>query len=514
MDSRPADPGVAVGVLMELVSNLALGFSVALTPANVLYCLVGAVIGTLVGVLPGIGPIATLSMLLPITFHLPPVSALIMLAGIYYGAQYGGSTTAILVNLPGEASSVVTCMDGYQMARQGRAGSALAVAALASLFAGCVGTLILAGFAPPLARAALQFGPAEYFSLMVLGLVMAIVLAQGGLATAFGMIALGVLLGLAGSDVNTGAERLTFGLIELADGIDFVPLAMGLYAIPEIVRNLEQPEHRSVLTEKIQRLWPTGDDFRRSWPAAVRGTAVGSALGVLPGSGSMLSSFSAYMLEKQVSQRPGEFGKGAVEGVAAPEASNNAHAQTSFIPLLTLGIPANAVMALMAGAMTTHGIQPGPQVMGTRPDLFWGMIASMWIGNLLLVVINLPLIRMWVALLQVPYRLLYLAILAFCCVGVYSLNNSTFDVLMLIVFSLMGYAFMKWRLDPAPLLLAFILGRLIEENLRKAMLISNGDPAVFVTRPLSLVLLLAALAMIVLVLLPKVRRRRDEALQE
>jgi putative tricarboxylic transport membrane protein len=499
---------------MELFSNLLLGFGVALTPINLIYCLIGALVGTLIGVLPGIGPIATLSMLLPITFHLPPISALIMLAGIYYGAQYGGSTTAILVNLPGEASSVVTCIDGYQMARQGRAGSALAVAALGSLFAGCVATLLLAAFAPPLARWALLFGPADYFSLMVLGLVMAVVLAQGSLVTAFGMIALGILLGLVGSDVTSGAERLTFGLIDLSEGVDFVPLAMGIYAIPEIVRNLERPEQRTVLSEKVHGLWPTREDFRRAWPATLRGTAIGSALGILPGSGSMLASFSAYMLEKQVSRRPEEFGKGAVEGVAAPESANNAHAQTSFIPLLTLGIPANAVMALMAGAMTIQGIRPGPEVMTSRPDLFWGVIASMWVGNLMLVIINLPLIQIWVALLKVPYRLLYLAILAFCCVGVYSVHNSAFEVLELIVFGVMGYAFSKWKLEPAPLLLAFILGPMLEENLRRAMLVANGDSSVFVTRPISLVLLLVALGMIILFALPRVRRRRDEALQE
>jgi TctA family transporter len=499
---------------MEILPNLALGFDVAFTPLNILYCLAGVLIGTLIGVLPGIGPVATLSMLLPITFHLPPVSALIMLAGIYYGAQYGGSTTAILVNLPGEASSVVTCLDGYQMARQGRAGAALAVAALGSLFAGCVATLILVLFAPPLASAALIFGPAEYFSLMALGLVTAVVLAQGALLKAFGMIALGILLGAVGSDVNTGAERLTFGLIELSEGIGFVPLAMGLFAIPEIIRNLEHTEERTVLTEKIHGLWPSRDDFRRSWPAVLRGTAVGSVLGILPGSGSLLSSFSAYMLEKHISRRPQEFGRGAVEGVAAPESANNASAQTSFIPLLTLGIPANAVMALMAGAMTIQGIQPGPQVLSSRPDLFWGMIVSMWLGNLMLVVINLPLIQIWVTLLKVPYRLLYLFILGFCCVGVYSLNNSTVDIFMLIVFGIAGYAFSKWKLEPAPLLLAFVLGPLIEENLRRALLISNGDPSVFVTRPLSLALLLVAACMVVIVTLPKVRRQRDEALQE
>jgi putative tricarboxylic transport membrane protein len=499
---------------MELFANLAVGFDVALTPINIVYCLIGALIGTVIGVLPGIGPVATLSMLLPITFHLPPVSALIMLAGIYYGAQYGGSTTAILVHLPGEASSVITCLDGYQMARNGRAGAALTVAALGSLFAGLVATLVLVLFAPPLARAALIFGPAEYFSLMTLGLVTAVVLAQGGLLKAFGMIALGVLLGAVGSDVNTGTVRLTFGLVELTEGIGFVPLAMGLFAIPEIIRNLERPEERSVLLEKIQGLWPTREEFRRSVPAVVRGTGVGSLLGILPGSGSLLSSFTAYSLEKYLSKRPEEFGKGAIEGLAAPEAANNASAQTSFIPLLTLGIPSNAVMALMAGAMTIQGVQPGPQVMTARPDLFWGLIVSMLVGNVMLVVINLPLIQVWITLLKVPYRVLYLCILAFCCVGVYSLNYSSFDILLLIIFAIGGYAFAKWDLEPAPLLLAFILGPLIEENLRRALLISGGDLSVFVTRPLSLGILLVAGLMVVLVGLPKIRKRRDEALQE
>jgi TctA family transporter len=499
---------------MELFSNLAVGFNIALTPTNIVYCLIGALIGTLIGVLPGIGPVATLSMLLPITFHLPPVSALIMLAGIYYGAQYGGSTTAILVRLPGEASSVITCLDGYQMARKGRAGAALAVAALGSLFAGIVATLLLVLFAPPLARAALIFGPAEYFSLMTLGLVMAVVLAQGTLLKAFGMIALGMLLGAVGSDVNTGTARLTLGLVELSEGIGFVPLAMGLFAIPEIIRNLERPEERGVVLEKIQGLWPTREELRRSLPAVLRGTGVGSVLGILPGSGSLLSAFTAYTLEKYLSRRPEEFGKGAVEGLAAPESANNASAQTSFIPLLTLGIPSNAVMALMAGAMTIQGIQPGPQVMTARPDLFWGLIVSMLIGNLMLVVINLPLIQIWVTLLKVPYRVLYLFILAFCCVGVYSLNNSSFDILLLIIFAIAGYAFAKWKLEPAPLLLAFILGPLIEENLRRALLISGGDPSVFVTRPLSLGLLLVAGLMVVLVGLPRIRKRRDEAVQQ
>ncbi len=499
---------------MDVFDNLMLGFGVALTPGNLMYCLIGALIGTLIGVLPGIGPVATVAMLLPITFYLPPVSALIMLAGIYYGAQYGGSTTAILVNLPGESSSVVTCLDGYQMARQGRAGAVLAVAALGSVFAGTVATLLLAMFAPPMAEVALLFGPAEYFALMVLGLVAAVVLAQGSLVKALSMIFLGLLLGSVGTDVNTGAQRLTFGIPELADGIGFVPLAMGLFAVAEIIKNLESPEKRAVLTAKITGLWPTRDDFRRAWPAVLRGTSLGSLLGILPGGGALLASFAAYTVEKRIAKDPSRFGKGAVEGVAAPESANNAGAQTSFIPLLTLGIPSNAVMALMAGAMTIHGIQPGPQVMTSRPDMFWGMISSMFIGNVMLVIINLPLIRIWVTLLKVPYRILYPAILVFCCIGVYSLNNSMFEVLMLVGFGFLGYTFLKFGCEPAPLLLAFILGPLMEENLRRAMLLSRGDPMVFVSRPISATLLAVAVLLLVIVLLPMVRRRREEAFKE
>ena len=497
---------------MDTFANLLLGLSVAVSPLNLFYCLIGALIGTLVGVLPGLGVVATLSMLLPITLHLPPVAALIMLAGIYYGAQYGGSTTSILVNLPGESTSVVTCLDGYQMARQGRAGAALATAALGSFFAGIVATGILVLFAPPLVKAALLFGPAEYLSLMVLGLVTAVVLAHGSLLKALAMIVLGLLLGSIGTDVNTGMERMTFGITELADGVGFVPLSMGLFAVAEIIRNLEKPEDRTVLGQRISRLWPTREDFRRATPAVLRGTAVGSMLGILPGSGAILASFSAYMIEKKVSRTPEAFGRGAIEGVAAPEAANNAAAQTSFIPLLTLGIPSNAVMALMAGAMTIQGIQPGPQVMSARPDLVWGMIISMLLGNLMLLVINLPLIRIWVALLKIPYRILYLGILAFCCVGTYTLNNSAFEVGLLIVFGFMGYVLAKLECEPAPLLLAYILGPLMEENLRRAMLLSGGDPSTFLTRPISLGLLLFAGLMVVLALVPGLRRKRDQAL--
>jgi putative tricarboxylic transport membrane protein len=499
---------------MELLANLHLGFGVALTLQNILYCFIGVVLGTLIGVLPGIGPVATIAMLLPATFSLPPVSALIMLAGIYYGAQYGGSTTAILVNIPGESSSVVTCLDGYAMARQGRAGPALAIAAIGSFFAGTVSTLMLAMFAPPLAEIAFQFGPAEYFSLMVLGLVAAIVLARGSLIKAIAMIILGLLLGLVGADTNTGQFRFTFGLPQLADGIGFVVVAMGLFGFSEIIVNLERRAKREVVMAQIDTLMPTRADFAASWKAVLRGTGIGALLGILPGGGAVLGSFAAYTLEKKIAKDPSRFGNGAIEGVAAPESANNAGAQTSFIPLLTLGIPSNAVMALMVGAMTIHGIIPGPQVMTERPELFWGMIASMWIGNLLLVILNLPLIGIWVKLLSVPYRILYPAILLFCCVGVYSLNNSAVDVGLALFFGLLGYLFIKLDCEPAPLLLGFVLGPMMEDNLRRAMLLSRGNAGIFFSRPLSLGLLVAALALLIVVVLPAVRKKREEAFQD
>jgi len=495
--------------MLDVLANFGHGLAIAATPENLAYCFVGTLIGTLIGVLPGLGPVATVAMLLPVTFHLPAVSALIMLAGIYYGAQYGSSTTAILVNLPGENSSVVTCLDGYQMALQGRAGPALAVAALGSLFAGIAATFFIALFAPPLAEIGLMFGPAEYFSLMLLGLLAAVVLAQGSLLKALGMIALGLLLSMVGVDVGSGVPRMTMGVIPLNDGIGFVPLAMGLFAVAEVIKNLERREQRSVLPGKITHLWPSREDFRRAFPAALRGTALGSMLGLLPGGGAMLSSFGSYSLEKRLSSEPERFGKGAVEGVAGPESANNAGAQTSFIPLLTLGIPSNAVIALMAGAMMIHGIQPGPQVMTSNPDLFWGVIASMLIGNFMLVVINLPLIGVWVWLLRAPYRMFYPFLLAICCIGVYSLNNSTFDVFALVVFGVLGYAFLKLGCEPAPLLLAFVLGPLMEENLRRALVFSRGDPTTFVTRPISLALLLLAALLFLVIVLPFMRQLRS-----
>ncbi len=499
---------------MEMYNNLLLGFTVALSPFNVFMCLIGVLLGTLIGVLPGVGPVATIAMLLPITFNLSPIGALIMLAGIYYGAQYGGSTTAILVNLPGESSSVVTCLDGYQMARRGRAGPALATAALASFFAGCVSTLIVAMFAPPLAEVALKFGPSEYFSLMVLGLVAAVVLASGSLIKAIAMVLLGLLLGLVGTDVNSGVLRFAFGVSELADGIGFVTVAMGMFGLAEIIANLEQKEHREVFTSKVTNLWPTKEDFKRIWAPILRGTFLGSALGILPGGGALLASFGAYTLEKKVSKNAHEFGKGAIEGVAAPEAANNAGAQTSFIPLLTLGIPSNAVMALMIGAMMIQGIAPGPQVMTERPQLFWGMIASMWLGNLMLIVLNLPLIGMWIKLLTVPYRILYPAILVFMAIGVFSLSNNPFDVFLMAAFGLLGYICVKLECEPAPLILGFILGPLMEENLRRAMLLSRGDPMVFLQKPISAAFIIASVVLLVVISLPFLRKKREEAFHE
>jgi putative tricarboxylic transport membrane protein len=501
--------------MTDLLANLALGFSVAASPANLGFCLLGALVGTLVGVLPGIGTVATVAMLLPITFGLPPVGALIMLAGIYYGAQYGGSTTSILVNIPGEATSVVTCLDGHQMARQGRAGAALSIAAIGSFFAGCVSTVLVAALGVPLTGLALLFGPAEYFSLMLLGLIFAVVLAKGSVLKSIAMVLTGLLLSMVGSDLETGAGRMTFNIAELFDGIGFTNVAMGLFGFAEIIRNLEMSqESREIVKAKISGLMPTRKDLIDSSGAIVRGTILGSILGILPGGGAVVASFAAYTFEKRISKHPERFGRGAIQGVAAPESANNAAAQTSFIPLLTLGIPPNAVMALMVGAMTIHGIVPGPQVMTKQPELFWGMIASMWIGNLMLIIINLPLVGIWVSLLRVPYRLLYPSIIVFCCIGIYSINNSPTDVVIAAIFGLVGYWLVKHDFEPAPLVLAFVLGPLMEENLRRAMLIARGDPTVFLTRPISCGLILVATFMLVLAMLPMMRKRRDEVFVE
>jgi len=498
----------------DLLSNLQLGFSVALTLQNVLLAFTGCLVGTLVGVLPGVGPIATITMLLPVTFGMEPVSALIMLAGIYYGAQYGGSTSAILVNIPGEVTAVVTTLDGHQMAKQGRAGVALGIAAMGSFFAGTVATLVIASLATPLTRVALIFGPAEYFSLMVTGLVFAVVLARGSIPKAMGMLLLGLLLSTVGTDLETGAERMTFGWAAIADGVDFAVLAMGIFGFAEVIRNLDVSEKRDVVRAPIGRLLPSAEDLKRSVGPVLRGSAVGASLGILPGNGAVLGPFASYTLEKKLAKDSRRFGRGAIEGVAGPESANNAGAQTSFIPLLTLGIPPNAVMALMVGAMTIHGIVPGPLVMTRNPQLFWGLIASMWIGNLMLLVINLPLIGLRVRCLRVPYRLMVPAILLFSCIGIYSVNNSATDVILTAAFALFGYALVKLGFEPAPLLLGYVLGRLMEENLRRALAIARGDLATFVQRPVSAALLAVAAVVLAVAVAPAVRRRREEVFQE
>jgi TctA family transporter len=499
---------------MELIDHLGLGFETALTFNNLFYCFLGVLLGTLIGVLPGIGPTATIAMLLPITFALSPVTSLIMLAGIYYGAQYGGSTTAILINLPGESSSAVTAIDGYQMARQGRAGPALAAAALGSFFAGSVATLVLATAAPALAEVALEFGPAEYFSLMVLGLVSSVALAHGSVVKALGMIVLGLLLGLVGVDVNSGSPRFTLGFPELYDGINFVAVAVGVFGIAEILRNLETEQDREVAVRRVTNILPSWGDLKAMAAPVVRGTVLGSALGVLPGGGAILSSFAAYTVEKKLSKTPERFGKGAIEGVAAPESANNAGAQTSFIPMLTLGIPANPVMALMIGALIIQGITPGPNVATDEPALFWGVIVSMWIGNLMLVLLNLPLIGVWVRLLKIPYYVLFPAILAFSAIGVYSISSNAFDLFAVAAFGVLGYVLVKLDCEPAPLLLGFVLGPMLEEHLRRAMILSRGDPSTFLTRPLSAALLLLAAGVLVIVFMPAIAKKRQQVFQE
>jgi TctA family transporter len=493
---------------MDLLSNLVLGFGVAFSLENLAYCFAGVALGTLIGVLPGVGPLVTIAMLFPITFHLPAIPAIIMLAGIFYGAQYGGSTTSILVNLPGETASAVTCIDGYQMARQGRAGPALATAALASFFAGCVGTLLIALAGPTLGEWALKFGAAEYTSLMLMALVASAVMTQGDALKGLAMVVVGLLIGVVGVDVNSGMARYSFGIPELVDGVGFTVVAVGLFAVAEIVANLESREPREVFTGRVTGLMPSARDIKdAAWPT-VRGTALGACFGVLPGTGPALSSFATYMLEKKIARDPSRFGRGAIEGVAAPEAANNAAAQTAFIPMLTLGIPATATMALMLAALTLQGIATGPQVMLEKPDLFWGLVASMWIGNTLLVILNLPLVGLWVKLLTVPYRWLFPSIILFCCIGNYSVNNNPFDVYLCAVIGVLGYVLVKLECEPAPLLLGYVLGPLLEENLRRALLIARGDPTVFFTRPISAVFMIATVLIFVVMVMPAARAMR------
>jgi putative tricarboxylic transport membrane protein len=499
---------------MELIDHMLLGFGVALSPMNLLYCLLGVTIGTLIGVLPGIGPLAGVALLLPLTYVLPPAAAVIMLAGIFYGAQYGGSITSILVNMPGDASAVVTCIDGHAMARQGRAGPALAISAIGSFVAGCVATLAIMFLAPPLTTVALQFGPTEYFALMVVGLVTAISLAHGSQLKGFAMVVLGLLLGIVGTDVQTGTLRYTFGLQRLGDGLDLVAVAIGLFGFSHIIVNLEGQFRRHLFTATITGLMPTRADLRAAAYPIARGTLLGSLLGVLPGGGAVLSSFAAYSLEKKLAKDPSRFGRGAIEGVAGPESANNAASQTSLVPLMTLGIPPNPVIALIGGALIVQGVIPGPEIMTKQPDLFWGVIASMWIGNVMLLILNLPLVGIWVRLLRIPYQLLYPAIILFSCIGAYSVDNSTFAVWLCVVFGLPGYVLLKLDFEPGPLLLGFILGPMMEENLRRAMLLAHGDATVFLTQPISLVLLLIALALVAVMAVPKVKRKRNEVFSE
>ncbi|UOK73325.1 tripartite tricarboxylate transporter permease [Ancylobacter polymorphus] len=498
---------------MDIFSNIALGFSVAFGLNNIFYCLVGTLIGTAIGVLPGLGPLATMAMLLPFTFGLEPTAALIMLAGMYYGSQYGGSTTAILINLPGESSSAVTTIDGHPMVKQGRAGPALFAAGVGSFIAGSFATFLIALVAVPLTDVALSFGPAEYFSLMVLGLVLSTALASGSAVKAICMICLGLLLGLIGLDPNTGVARFTMGAPELYEGIDIVSLAVGLFGISEILKNLENPEVRGS-SAPISKLWPTREDLRRMFAPIARGTFIGSFLGVLPGGGALLSSFVAYALEKRVSRYRSQLGKGAIEGVAAPEAANNAGAQTSFIPMLSLGIPGNATMAIMIGAMMMQGISPGPTVIVRNPDLFWGLIASMWIGNAMLVILNVPLIGIWVALLRIPYSVMFPAIIVICCIGAYSVQNTVFSSYIILLAGLLGYLLIKLECELPPLILGFILGPMLEVHLRRALIISEGDPSVFVTRPISAVLLCLAVVALIVASLPSISRKRQEVFVE
>jgi putative tricarboxylic transport membrane protein len=499
---------------VELLDNLALGLSTALQPENLLWCFVGVLLGTLVGVLPGIGPTATIAMLLPITFNFEPVTALIMLAGIYYGAQYGGSTTAVLINMPGESSSAVTAIDGHEMAKQGRAGPALATAALGSFFAGTVGTLVVVLFAPGLAAFALRFGPAEYFSLVVLGLIASIALARGSTVKALGMVLLGLLFGTVGQDQFTATPRFTLGARELYGGLNFVSVAVGVFGVAEILRNLETEKTRNVVVESVKGLLLSRADIRSIVAPVLRGTALGSVLGVLPGGGHILAAFASYTLEKRVSKKPRRFGHGAIEGVAGPESANNAAAQTSFIPLLTLGLPAHPVMALMVGAFIIHGIQPGPNVVLEQPVLFWGLVVSMWVGNLMLVLLNLPLIGVWVQLLKVRYNVLFPAIVAFACIGVFSLNQNAYHVFAIALFGIVGYVLVKLGCDAAPLLLGFVLGPLLEQHLRRALIVSQGDPTIFLRRPISMVLLIGAVMALVIAILPAIRRKREVVFQE
>ncbi|MGA2957102.1 MAG: tripartite tricarboxylate transporter permease [Thermodesulfobacteriota bacterium] len=495
---------------MEIIHNLLFGFSVALQPNSLLMCFIGVLLGTLVGVLPGLGPVAAMSLLLPTTYSVNPVSAVIMLAGIYYGAMYGGSTTSILLNIPGEAASVVTCLDGYQMARHGRAGPALGISAMGSFIGGTISVVGLMLVAPPLAEVALQFGPPEYFSLMIMGVIMLTFLAGDSMPKALCMAALGIFLGSIGMDILSGTERFTFDIPILIDGVGLVPVAMGLFGISEVLLNVEISLKRDIFKTSLKGLLPNLEDWRQSlWPI-IRGSVLGFFLGILPGGGGVIASFTSYAVEKRVSRHPERFGYGAIEGVAGPETANNAGTGGAFIPLLTLGLPSNAVMAILLGAMLIYGMQPGPMLIKAHPDLFWGAITSMYIGNAMLLVLNLPLIGLWVKILKIPYRLLFPLILLFCLVGAYSLNNNTAEVAMMVIFGVLGYFLRKFKYPLAPAILALVLGPMLEKALRQSLLMSVGSGWIFVTRPISLVTLLISFALLASSLLPWMRKRQEK----
>ena len=493
---------------MDILASIGMGFWTALAPGNLVACFIGVLTGTLVGVLPGLGPVAAMSLLLPTTFHISPVSAIIMLAGIYYGAMYGGSTTSILVNIPGESASVVTCLDGYQMARQGRAGPALGISALGSFIAGTIATVGLMLAAPPLARMAIRFGPPEYFALILLGLTMVTFLTTGPMWKSLLMAASGLFLGCIGMDAKTGLSRFTFGIIELYDGIGLVPVAMGLFGISEVLLNVQQPIQRSVVEGKIRNLLPTLEDWSASIGPILRGTVLGFFLGVLPGGGSLISSFAAYAMERKVSKHPEKFGKGAIEGVAGPEAANNSATAGAFVPLLTLGIPSNAVMALLLGALVIYGVQPGPRLVQEHPQLFWGVVASMYVGNIMLLILNLPLIGIWVQILKVPYPILFPLILLFCLIGAYSMNNSSTEVGLMILFGIIGYFLKKLEYEPAPLILALVLGPMMELSFRQSLAMGDGNLLFFFTRPISAAIMIVAILFLILPLIPAVRRKK------
>jgi putative tricarboxylic transport membrane protein len=493
---------------MDVLTNLGLGFSVALEPINLLSCFIGVLVGTLVGVLPGIGPVATIALLLPLTFKMAPATAIIMLAGIYYGAMYGGSTTSILVNIPGEAASVITCLDGYQMARQGRAGPALGIAAFGSFIAGTIGVVALMFFAPILGAAALSFGPPEYFALTFLGLTLVSYLAQGSMTKALIMAILGLLAGTVGMDPVAGAERFTYGSLTLGDGLGLVPVAMGLFGIAEVLDNLGMTVGRDIYERKIKGLLPNLKDWKDSFWPIIRGSVMGFFIGILPGPSASMSSFTSYAVEKRLSRYPEKFGTGVIEGVAGPESANNAATAGAFIPLLSLGIPANVVMALFVGALMIHGIQPGPLFIGKYPELFWGVVASMYVGNAMLLVLNLPLIGIWVRVLKIPYSILFSLIFLFCLIGVYSLNNNVVEIFIMVAFGIIGFVMRKAGFEAAPFLLALVLGPIMETSLRQSLLISRGSFTIFLIRPISGLLIILALIFLITPAIPALRKNR------